>query len=424
MHIFQNIWVHGNSGGTEGPLRRPRGVSEAPQRRWRLWRRRRRWWAEAWQKHDTAWRFVSQYPHWNPRIEELARAYLRRALGVAPGAPLPPYIAIHVWRGDFAGWCPTTRPVDECFAPLSAYARRVEEVREELQRARGIKEVAAYGWHRVDHSTTVKTHSRWHPVLINAAIQSGDMGFVEGSQGGRRQGGGRRPQAGGGEQRATWWKLRRRGVVPRRMSWAPGSASRCGVECRESSRQALGSLWLGGGICTRRKRERPQRRVEAKEKSRGRQCPSSATDGSIAPSNVPYLVKRHRHRPEAHLLVSSRQARSNSKASPLESKGAYILRNPLDAQRIPKISGIIEFRRVWTDPTEIVGEINGGLLTIQERVASDPSQHLSTPDQEIPEPIRLHGDEVEDSARKGLTERASHVEERGIGTGEGVGTEL
>ncbi|KAJ7873514.1 hypothetical protein B0H14DRAFT_3559239 [Mycena olivaceomarginata] len=79
--------------------------------------------------------------------------------------------AIHVRRGDFAGWCPTTQPVDECFAPLSTYARRVEEVREELQHTRGIEvqrvvltsdetnatwweEVAAYGWHRVDHSTT------------------------------------------------------------------------------------------------------------------------------------------------------------------------------------------------------------------------------------------------------------------------------
>jgi hypothetical protein len=86
-------------------------------------------------------------------------------------------------------------PVDECFAPLSAYARRVEEVREELQRARGIEvqrvvltsdetnamwwgEVAAYGWHRIDHSTTVATHSAWHPVLIDAAIQSASIGFV------------------------------------------------------------------------------------------------------------------------------------------------------------------------------------------------------------------------------------------------------
>ncbi|KAJ7803821.1 hypothetical protein B0H14DRAFT_2527669 [Mycena olivaceomarginata] len=148
-------------------------------------------------EHDysTAWRFVGKYLHWNPRIEELARVYLRRAFGLAPGAPLPHYIAIHVRRGDFADWCPRTMPVDECFAPLSAYARRVEEVREELQRARGIEvqrvvltsdetnamwweEVAAYGWHRIDHSTTVATHSAWHPVLIDAAIQSASIGFV------------------------------------------------------------------------------------------------------------------------------------------------------------------------------------------------------------------------------------------------------
>ncbi|KAJ7853803.1 hypothetical protein B0H14DRAFT_2580197 [Mycena olivaceomarginata] len=58
----------------------------------------------------------------------------------------------------------------------------------------------------------------------------------------------RRPKA-GGRRRAT------SGVVEAE------AASGCGVECRESSRQALGSLWLGGGICTRRKRERRRRAV-------------------------------------------------------------------------------------------------------------------------------------------------------------------
>ncbi|KAJ7348653.1 hypothetical protein DFH08DRAFT_960034 [Mycena albidolilacea] len=152
---------------------------------------------------STAWRFISQYLHWNPRIEELARAYLRHAFGVAPSAPLPPMRAFILLpllmlysphrhprpARRFAGWCLTARPVDECFAPLSTYVRRVEEVREELQCTRGIKvqrvvltrdetsatwleEVAAYRWHRVDHSTTVETHNRWHPVLIDVAIQS------------------------------------------------------------------------------------------------------------------------------------------------------------------------------------------------------------------------------------------------------------
>ncbi|KAJ7854740.1 hypothetical protein B0H14DRAFT_3865460 [Mycena olivaceomarginata] len=153
--------------------------------------------------------------------------------------------AIHVRRGDFAGWCPTTQPVDECFAPLSTYARRVEEVREELQRTRGIEvqrvvltsdetnatwweEVAAYGWHRVDHSTTA-ARPREGGAKEVGEVSRGEPNRVLGDL----------RQAGGGEQRAAWWKLRRRGVVPRRMSWAPGSASGCGVECQESSRQAL-----------------------------------------------------------------------------------------------------------------------------------------------------------------------------------------
>ncbi|KAJ7867081.1 hypothetical protein B0H14DRAFT_3132958 [Mycena olivaceomarginata] len=156
-----------NSGGTDGPLRRPRGVSEVPRRRWRLWRHRRRWRAEAWHKQS------------KPRVwtRSQHRLALRRQVpaleppdrGARPGVP-PARIRSRSRRPPSARWCPTTQPVDECFAPLSTYARRVEEVREELQRTRAIEvqrvvltsdetnatweEVAAYGWHRVDHSTT------------------------------------------------------------------------------------------------------------------------------------------------------------------------------------------------------------------------------------------------------------------------------
>ncbi|KAJ7840598.1 hypothetical protein B0H14DRAFT_2587345 [Mycena olivaceomarginata] len=97
----------------------------------------------------------------------------------------------------------------------------------------------------------------------------------------------RRPKAGG--RRATSGVVEAEAARCGAALRVPRNANGCGVDCQESSRQALGSLWLGGGICTRRKRERPQRRMEAKEKSHGRQYPSGATDGSIAPSNVPYL---------------------------------------------------------------------------------------------------------------------------------------
>jgi hypothetical protein len=164
---------------------------------------------------------VGKYLHWNPRIEEISRVYLRRTFRLGADAVIPPvrslsslslswaflnpssvstliyakqYITIHVRHGDFKGWCDTP-VIAECFAPLSSIARRVEEVREELQRVKGIsiahviltsdekdrtwwEAAAAYGWHRVDHSATAATYGDWYPVLIDTAIQSGGKGFV------------------------------------------------------------------------------------------------------------------------------------------------------------------------------------------------------------------------------------------------------
>ncbi|KAF7345634.1 hypothetical protein MVEN_01582800 [Mycena venus] len=146
-------------------------------------------------QHDysTSWRFVGKHLHWNPRIEGLARQYIRQTFGLSTDATIPSYITIHVRHGDFGGWC--RRPLDECFAPLSAIARRVDEVKAELKQTKGITAqhviitsdeknstwwdtVAPYGWYRVDHSTTVATYGAWYPLLIDAAIQSGGMGLV------------------------------------------------------------------------------------------------------------------------------------------------------------------------------------------------------------------------------------------------------
>ncbi|KAF8210803.1 hypothetical protein K438DRAFT_1664765 [Mycena galopus ATCC 62051] len=148
-------------------------------------------------QHDysTAWRFVGKHLHWSPKVMKLAEEYIRRTFDLPPNAVIPPYITVHVRHGDFADWC--HHPVSECFAPLSAIARRVDEVRAELLAAKNItvpasrviitsderdpewwESVKPYGWHRVDHSTTVATYGGWYPVLIDAAIQSGGMGLV------------------------------------------------------------------------------------------------------------------------------------------------------------------------------------------------------------------------------------------------------
>jgi len=40
------------------------------------------------------------------------------------------------------------------------------------------QEVAQQGWKFPDHSQTKDLYGDWHPVLIDAAIQSGGVGFV------------------------------------------------------------------------------------------------------------------------------------------------------------------------------------------------------------------------------------------------------
>ncbi|KAJ7230619.1 hypothetical protein GGX14DRAFT_344179, partial [Mycena pura] len=143
--------------------------------------------------YGPAWRFVGQHMHWTPEILTLADSYVRQALVIAPYEPTPPYIAVHVRHGDFGGWCGV--PLKDCFAPLSVIARRVEEVQDELLRTKRLvvdrvvvtsdeqdsawwEEVLQLGWVRPDHSRTVEVHGAWYPILVDAAIQSGAVGFV------------------------------------------------------------------------------------------------------------------------------------------------------------------------------------------------------------------------------------------------------
>jgi hypothetical protein len=144
--------------------------------------------------YSPAWRYVAQHMHWVPSIEKLANEYINRALGLPDDAETPPYIGIHVRHYDFAGWCGDT-PLDECFASISVIARRVREVQEQIQQEKGItinnvvmtsdeqnaswwQEVRDQGWSIPDHSRTKELYGHWHPVLIDAAIQSGGVGFV------------------------------------------------------------------------------------------------------------------------------------------------------------------------------------------------------------------------------------------------------
>ncbi|KAG2140052.1 hypothetical protein DEU56DRAFT_291167 [Suillus clintonianus] len=151
-----------------------------------------------WQSdYSPAWRFVGQHMRWNATIERLADAHARRAMNVQSNEPTPPYISVHIRHGDFGDQCNDGISLDQCFAPLSIIARRVSEVQEELRTQKGVEVtqvivtsdesdpewwsgVRALGWTWVDYAAerTEEIYGKWHPVFIDAIIQSNGAGFV------------------------------------------------------------------------------------------------------------------------------------------------------------------------------------------------------------------------------------------------------
>ncbi|KAJ7628938.1 hypothetical protein FB45DRAFT_1028998 [Roridomyces roridus] len=146
---------------------------------------------EAYEK-SAAWHAVGEHMMWSTEVRDVGERYTREVLGVRADEPIPPYIAIHVRRGDFGMWCQT--PQNECFAPLDAYAKRVEEVKLALAE-KGIvadkvivtsnegdkgwwKDVTKLGWLRLDHERTTREHGPWYPIFIDAFIQGEATGFV------------------------------------------------------------------------------------------------------------------------------------------------------------------------------------------------------------------------------------------------------
>ncbi|KAF7347626.1 hypothetical protein MVEN_01519500 [Mycena venus] len=136
--------------------------------------------------YSPAWRFVGQHMRWAIRLERLGKQYLRRTLD---------FIAVHVRHNDFKDWCEPGVTLEECFAPLSAFQRRVREVQDEIKERKGIevkhvimtsdeknhtwwRDVDKLGWLGVDHTRTKELYGHWYPILLDTVIQSKAAGFV------------------------------------------------------------------------------------------------------------------------------------------------------------------------------------------------------------------------------------------------------
>ncbi|KAJ7608219.1 hypothetical protein FB45DRAFT_946997 [Roridomyces roridus] len=152
---------------------------------------------EAGYEKSAAWHSVGEHMTWSKEVRNAGEKYTRQTLGIEEGEAIPPYIAVHIRRGDFAVLCDLTyhTPLEECLAPLHAYVRRVEEVRAELVEKTGMRvdrvmvtsneqdegwwrEVAELGWVTLDHQRTVEEYGPWYPIFLDAFIQGEAIGFV------------------------------------------------------------------------------------------------------------------------------------------------------------------------------------------------------------------------------------------------------
>ncbi|TDL28334.1 hypothetical protein BD410DRAFT_780825 [Rickenella mellea] len=177
--------------------------------------------------YSPAWRFVGKYARWNPNLLGIAHELLRGAFELEPEDEIPPYVAVHVRRGDFHWWCHET-PANECFAPPSAFARRVAEVQQELLETKGVdasrvlvtsdetdpawwSEIKSFGWTWVNHTTerTGEKYGLWYTVTVDAVFQSIGAGFVGTDQSTMSLLAARRTQDwyGGATRRVKWGHL-------------------------------------------------------------------------------------------------------------------------------------------------------------------------------------------------------------------------
>ncbi|CAA7266953.1 unnamed protein product [Cyclocybe aegerita] len=111
---------------------------------------------------------------------------------------MPPFIAVHVRRGDFGRQCRDGRKPEECFVPLEEYLKAVgNAIQQELHEKKAMdvkhvvlmsdekdpkfwEETKKLGWTHFNHEQdkTVQKYGEWYPVLVDSVAQSLASGFV------------------------------------------------------------------------------------------------------------------------------------------------------------------------------------------------------------------------------------------------------
>ncbi|GAA6058009.1 hypothetical protein JCM3770_006644 [Rhodotorula araucariae] len=157
-----------------------------------------------------SWINVGQYLHFNERVERLADEYLMRLFDVSSPEKIPPFITIHLRRGDFKeftgftaldkyvsaldrvraalqarlddpdGWTGPGRAAFRRFGRMRAADYAVVTTTDERGDTPFVQEVRALGWKVLDHDAfeTKATLGGWWPTMLDGAILARGRSFV------------------------------------------------------------------------------------------------------------------------------------------------------------------------------------------------------------------------------------------------------
>lgn len=157
----------------------------------------------------TSWMEVGQYLRFNKHVETQADEYLMRLFDVATPARIPPFITIHLRRGDFkefTGFTPLEKYQEALARVQAALQRRLEDpygwqgpgrahfrshgiraeqyaivaTSDEGKGSDFVKEVKALGWKVLNHEEqeTKEKLGGWFPTMLDAAILARGESFV------------------------------------------------------------------------------------------------------------------------------------------------------------------------------------------------------------------------------------------------------
>ncbi|GAA6002968.1 O-fucosyltransferase family protein [Rhodotorula paludigena] len=157
-----------------------------------------------------SWINAGQYLHFNDAVEQRADEYLMALFGVSRPSAVPPFITIHLRRGDFKeftgftalekyvaalervrerlqarlddphGWTGPGRAAFRKFGRLAAKDYAVVATTDERGDSEFVQEVRALGWKVLDHEAfeTKDKLGGWWPTMLDGAILARGRAFV------------------------------------------------------------------------------------------------------------------------------------------------------------------------------------------------------------------------------------------------------